>query len=426
MNTEAVNTGAPNGDVGRSWPGLSDPLRAPLRSAIARPIIRRAVAGLPLRVQFPDGTSFGAGSAADPLMVIHRPDAFFTRLATDAKIGFGEGYMVGDWDTGPGTDLADLLTPLASNVATLIPAPLQRFRRFVERRQPTDELGTPSQARQNIHRHYDLSNDLFASFLDETLSYSSAMFEEGDDLTTAQRRKIDTVLDLAAVGPGCAMLEIGTGWGQLAIRAAQRGAHVTTVTLSTEQRDLALRRVAEAGVSDQVRILLADYRELTGQYDAIVSVEMIEAVGLRFWPDYFRTLDRLLRPGGRVGLQSITIAHDRMLATRDSYTWIHKYIFTGGIVPSVEAIESTLRSHTSLAIAERLDFGPDYATTLRCWRDTFLANWPTIAGDRFDDVFKRMWEFYLAYCEAGFRAGYLGVSQFALTRTSSPSHEPRT
>ena len=155
---------------------------------------------------------------------------------------------------------------------------------------------------------------------------------------------------------------------------------------------------------------------MTGQFDAIVSVEMIEAVGLRFWPDYFATLDRLLAPGGRVGLQSITIAHDRLLATRDSYTWIHKYIFPGGIVPSVEAIESTLKAHTSLAVTERLDFGQHYATTLRCWRETFLANWPTIAGPRFDGVFRRMWEFYLAYCEAGFRARYLGVSQFALAR----------
>jgi cyclopropane-fatty-acyl-phospholipid synthase len=422
MNTEAMSTQAMNIDVERNWPELSTPPRSRLRAAIARPIIRLAVAGLPVRVQFPDGMSFGAGSAADPLMVVHRPDAFFARLATDAKIGFGEAYMVGDWDTGPGTDLADLLTPLASNVATLVPRPLQRFRRLVERRQPADEAGTPSQARQNIHRHYDLSNDLFASFLDETLSYSAAMFGEamfgdGDDLATAQRRKIDSILDLAAVGPGCEMLEIGTGWGQLAIQAALRGAHVTTVTLSSEQRELALRRVAEAGVADRVRILLADYREVTGEYDAIVSVEMVEAVGLHFFPDYFATLDRLLRPGGRVGLQSITIAHDRMLATRDSYTWIHKYIFPGGIVPSIDAIESTLETHTSLAIAERRDFGPDYATTLKCWRDSFLANWPTIAGDRFDDVFKRMWEFYLAYCEAGFRAGYLGVSQFALART---------
>ena len=325
-------------------------------------------------------------------MVINRPDAFFARLATDAKIGFGEAYMVGDWDTGPGTDLADLLTPLASNVATMVPEPLQRFRRLIERRQPTGEQGTPSQARQNIHRHYDLSNDLFASFLDETLSYSSAMFGEalfgdGDDLAAAQRRKIDAILNLASVGPGCEMLEIGTGWGELAIRAAQRGAHVTTVTLSTEQRDLALRRVAAAGVSGRVRVLVADYREVVGQYDAIVSVEMVEAVGRRFWRDYFATLDRLLRPGGRIGLQSITISHDRLLTTQDSYTWIHKYIFPGGLVPSIEAIDSTLQAHTSLTIAERRDFGPDYATTLKCWRDSFVDE---LADDRGRPVRRRL------------------------------------
>jgi cyclopropane-fatty-acyl-phospholipid synthase len=395
---------------------LAAPRRAPLRGAVARAIVGRAVADLPLRVRFPDGSSIGAGDSGDPLMLIHRPNTFFARLAADAKIGFGEAYMAGDWGTGPGTDLAELLTPFASNVATLVPRPLQRFRALAERRQPAAEENTPTQARQNIHRHYDLSNDLFAAFLDETLSYSSALFHAGDDLATAQRRKVDAILDMAGVGAGSAMLEIGTGWGQLAIQAAQRGARVTTITLSAEQRDLALRRIADAGVSDRVTVELTDYREATGSYDAIVSVEMIEAVGARFWPDYFSTLDRLLRPGGRVGLQSITMPHERMLATRNSYTWIHKYIFPGGIVPSVEAIESTLRTHTSLAIAERRDFGGDYATTLKCWRESFLTNWPLIAGDRFDHVFKRMWEFYLAYCEAGFRAGYLGVSQVALVR----------
>jgi cyclopropane-fatty-acyl-phospholipid synthase len=400
----------------RRWPGLLAPPDAPLRAAIARRILRRAVASLPLRVQFPDGMSIGAGGFADPRMVVHRPAEFFARLGTEAKIGFGEAYMVGDWDPGPGTDLADLLTPFARNVATLVPRPLRRLRGLVERRQPASERATPSQARENIHRHYDLSNDLFAAFLDETLSYSAALFEEGDDLATAQRRKIDAILDSAAVGPGCTMLEIGTGWGQLAIQAAQRGARVTTVTLSTSQRDLALRRIAAAGVSDRVRILLADYREVTGRYDAIVSVEMIEAVGRRYWSEYFATLDRLLRPGGRIALQSITMAHDRMLATRNSYTWIHKYIFPGGIVPSIEAIETALGTHTSLAIGERRDFGQHYATTLKCWRESFVSNWPTLAGGRFDAVFKRMWEFYLAYCEAGFRAGYLGVSQLSLIR----------
>ena len=402
--------------VDGAWPGLFDAPQAPIRAAIARRLMQHAVAELPLRVQFPDGTWVGAGTTADPQMVIHRPAGFFARLGADAKIGFGEAYMAGDWDTGPGTDLADLLTPFASNLAALIPKPLQRLRGVAERRQPASEQATQSQARENIHRHYDLSNDLFTAFLDDTLSYSSALFEDGDDLATAQRRKIAAILDLAKVGPGCTMLEVGTGWGELAIQAARRGAEVTSVTLSTEQRDLAVRRVGTAGVSDRVRVMLADYREVTGQYDAIVSVEMIEAVGLPYWPEYFRTLDRLLRPGGRIGLQSITMPHDRMWASRNSYSWIHKYIFPGGIIPSVRALDRAMRAGTSLTITDRRDFGPHYATTLRCWREKFLTNWPTIAGPRFDDVFRRMWEFYLAYCEAGFRAGHLDVSQFSLTR----------
>ncbi|HZX55983.1 MAG TPA: cyclopropane-fatty-acyl-phospholipid synthase family protein [Ilumatobacteraceae bacterium] len=404
----------------RSRADLFDELDAPIKAAIARPIVARAVARLPLRIDFADGTRMGAGGGNDPRMVIHRPHEFFARLGIDAKIGFGEAYMAGDWDVAPGTDLADLLTPIAANVATLVPASLQRLRRLVERRQPASEQATLSQARENISRHYDLSNELFASFLDESMSYSSALFGTGDDLATAQRRKIDAVLDRAGVRSTSTLLEIGTGWGELAIRAARRGAHVTSVTLSAEQRDLALRRVAEAGLSDHIQILLADYREVTGQYDAIVSVEMLEAVGQRYWPEYFSTLDRLLRPGGSIGLQTITMPHDRMLATQHSYTWIHKYIFPGGIIPSITAVEQTLQAHTSLAITERLDFGSHYATTLRHWRERFLANWSTIEGTQFDPVFKRMWEFYLAYCEAGFAAGYLGVSQFSLSR-SRPS-----
>jgi cyclopropane-fatty-acyl-phospholipid synthase len=378
--------------------------------------VRHAVAPLPLRVEFPDGTWVGAGGVSDPRMVIHRPTAFFARIGADAKIGFGEAYMAGDWDAGADTDLADLLTPFASNLASLVPKPLQPLRRLAERRQPAGDEPTRTQARKNIRHHYDLSNDLFAAFLDDTLTYSSALFQGEDDLPAAQRRKIDAILDLAGVRPDCTMLEIGTGWGELAIRAARRGAQVTSITLSSEQRDLARQRVAAAGLGNRVQILLTDYRDVTDRYDAIVSVEMIEAVGFRYWPEFFATLDRLLRPGGSIGLQSITMPHDRMCATKHSYTWIHKYIFPGGIVPSIDAIEDTLQAHTALAIVDRRDFGPDYARTLHCWRDRFLANWPRIAGDRFDPVFRRMWEFYLAYCEAGFRAGSLGVSQFALTR----------
>ncbi|MEO7370947.1 MAG: class I SAM-dependent methyltransferase, partial [Ilumatobacteraceae bacterium] len=266
---------------------MFDTVESPIRAAIARRILSRAVARLPLRIEFPDGRRIGAGGPGDPLMIVHRPSEFFTRLGIDAKIGFGESYMAGDWDAAPGTDLADLLTPLAANVATLVPPVLQRLRGLVDLRQPASERATIPQAQENISRHYDLSNQLFAAFLDETMSYSSALFEEGDDLATAQLRKIDAILDRAAVSSGTRMLEIGTGWGELAIRAARRGADVTTVTLSIEQRDLAIRRVADAGLSDQIRILLADYRDVSGQYDAIVSVEMLEAVGLRYWPEYF-------------------------------------------------------------------------------------------------------------------------------------------
>jgi cyclopropane-fatty-acyl-phospholipid synthase len=401
------------------WPGLHDPPRARVRSAIARQIFERAVEQLPVRVEIPDGTPFGSGTTSDVAMVIHRPDDFFARLGTDAKIGFGEAYMVGDWDVAHGTDLADLLTPFAANLTTLVPPPLQRLRRLVDRQQPRHEHATPTQARENIHRHYDLSNDLFAAFLDDTLTYSCAIFGDGDDLEAAQRCKVDAILDMAGVAAGSEVLEIGTGWGQLAIQAAHRGARVTTITLSNEQRRLAQRRANAAGVSQRVDIRLADYREVTGRYDAIVSVEMIEAVGPRYWPAFFATLDRLLRPGGRVGLQAITIAHDRLLATQHSYTWIHKYIFPGGVIPSIEAIETTLDVHTTLRVAERRDIGPHYATTLRCWRERFLERWPTIASERFDDVFKRMWEFYLAYCEAGFRGAYLDTTQLALSRATN-------
>ena len=216
---------------------------------------------------------------------------------------------------------------------------------------------------------------------------------------------------------GARVLEIGTGWGTLAIRAAQRGAQVTSVTISREQLALATERVAAAGLTDRVDLRLQDYREVSGSYDAIVSVEMIEAVGEAYWPTFFGTLDRLLAPGGKVSLQTITMAHDRFLATRRSFGWIQKYIFPGGLIPSLQAVDETLAAHTTLHVTRGRELGPHYARTLRLWRERFQAKWPQIHALGFDETFRRMWEFYLAYCEAGFRAGYLGVSQLQLTRT---------
>ncbi|MBW0088195.1 class I SAM-dependent methyltransferase [Pseudonocardia sp. KRD-184] len=395
------------------WPGLATPPRAPGKARIAEALFRQAVKPLPVRVVFPGGERIGSGGPDSPVMRIVRPDAFFHRLGAGSKIGFGESYMVGDWTT---TELADLLAPFAAKMATLIPPVLQRIgRRFAEARQPSEEVNTVEGSRENIHRHYDLSNDLFATFLDETMSYSAGWFADGsDDLVLAQERKIDGILDMAGVGPDSHVLEIGTGWGGLATRAAQRGARVTTLTISAEQAKLAEQRLEAAGVADRVQVLLRDYREAQGSYDAVVSVEMIEAVGVAYWPTYFAALDRLLKPGGKVGLQSITMPHDRMLVSQDDYTWISKYVFPGGVIPSIEAIEQNLRDHTGLRIAERRSLGPDYARTLAHWRRTFLDRWETVAGLGFDETFRRMWEFYLAYCEAGFRVGYLDVHQLSL------------
>ncbi|GAA1642067.1 cyclopropane-fatty-acyl-phospholipid synthase family protein [Kribbella alba] len=404
------------------WPGVARTPNSPLRAEAARLILHRAVRDLPVVVLLPDGTRLGSGGAGAPVMEIVS-DAFFHRIGADLKIGFGEAYMAGDWRAGRGTDLADLLTTFASRLTELVPPVAQRFRKLVEPRlaDENDRIG----ARANIARHYDLSNELFATFLDPTLTYSSAWFSPAADgydqvaagfheLGAAQVRKIDGVLDLAGVREGSRVLEIGTGWGQLAIQAAQRGAEVTSITLSTEQRDLARRRIAEAGVNATVE--LRDYRDVEGQYDAVVSVEMIEAVGERYWPTYFATVDRVLAPGGRFGLQSITMSHDRMLATRHAQSWVHKYIFPGGLIPSLTAIEQTAATAGGLTVVGQRDLGPDYARTLRLWRERFTSQAPVVANLGFDATFRRMWEFYLAYSEAGFRAGYLGVSQLALIR----------
>jgi cyclopropane-fatty-acyl-phospholipid synthase len=378
------------------------------------------VAPLALRVVTPDGRVLGSGGKSAPVMRMARPAAFYARLGADAKIGFGESYLTGDWTTGPDTDLADVLSAFAARLTRLVPPALQRLRHLVERTQPPFEENSKENSRSNISRHYDLSNELFEAFLDETMTYSAAWFEPGDDLAAAQTRKIDGILDLARVRSGMNVLEIGSGWGGLAIRAArERGAHVTTLTLSTEQQALARKRAEEAGVSDLVEVRLQDYRDAAGRFDAVVSVEMIEAVGERYWPTYFAALDSLLAPGGRVGLQAITMPHDRMLATRRGYTWIHKYVFPGGIIPSLRVIEENLAAHSRLSVVELRELGPHYARTLALWRERFLANWTRLEGS-FDDTFRRMWEFYLAYCEAGFRVGYLGVSQLGLARPPFP------
>jgi cyclopropane-fatty-acyl-phospholipid synthase len=400
------------------WPDIAHAPHSPLRAAIAARIFRHAVAKLPLRVREENGHRYGGGSNADPEMRLVRPDTFFHRVGATGTIGFGEAYMAGDWTA---EDLAGVLSAFAANMRDLVPEFLHKLRHAVLSRQPMHHDNTKTGARQNIHHHYDLSNDLFKTFLDESMTYSAALFNgepygADGDLADAQHRKIDRLLDAAAVGPGTRVLEIGTGWGELALRAARRGARVRTLTISTEQAELARTRIAEAGLTDRVDVLLQDYRDSSGEYDAVLSVEMIEAVGANHWDEYFETIDRRLVRGGRVGLQAILQDDYTVLATRDTYTWIRKYIFPGGQLASVEAIERTLARSTQLRIADRYSFGRHYAETLRRWRAKFEAAAAEVGNLGFDETFRRMWSLYLAYSEAGFRTGYLDVQQLTLTK----------
>ncbi|MFI9029626.1 class I SAM-dependent methyltransferase [Streptomyces sp. NPDC053560] len=397
----------------RRWPDVAAlPPCSAARREVGERLVRHALARLPLTVRLGAHEQLGLGG---PVFTVRAPDAFFRRIAARGLTGFGESYMAGEWEA---EDLVGVVRVFADHVTTLVPAPLQRLRRFWALRQPAGRRNTPEGARANIHHHYDLSNDLFALFLDDTLTYSAAVFDalpaRWEGLAEAQHEKIDRLLDLAGAGPGTRLLEIGTGWGELAVRAAERGCHVHSVTLSAEQRDLALARIRAAGHEERATVELCDYRDVRGRFDAVVSVEMIEAVGAEYWPQYFGTLAGRLRPGGRIALQAITMPHDRMRATRNTHTWIQKYIFPGGMLPSLTAIEDNARA-AGLRVTDCTPYGAHYAETLRLWRERFTARGPEVAELGFDSVFRRMWTFYLAYSEAGFRAGYIDVHQLQLT-----------
>ncbi|TCJ29387.1 SAM-dependent methyltransferase [Nocardioides jejuensis] len=416
------------------WPDLAvvpSGLRARASARVAGGIVAAACRRLGIQLVTPET----AVLPDVPAIVVHDQDEFLRRVGADGLIGFGEAYLTGAWDS---PDIALLVTQLATSVDRLVPPWMQRLRRVHVRREPRRHQNTVAQSRSNISHHYDLSNDLFTLFLDPTLSYSSALFDTelvpaanhrvaaapapvptdrmAELLRDAQQRKIDRLLDEAGVGEGTRLLEIGTGWGELALRAAARGATVRTVTLSQEQLELARERVVAAGYADRVSIELLDYRLVDGEYDAVVSVEMIEAVGDEYWSAYFRQVDGLLAPGGRFALQAITMPHQRMLDTRDDFTWIKKYIFPGGLLPSVEVIEEITARETALRLTDRLSFGSHYAETLRVWDETFRTNLDRVRALGFDPTFLRMWHFYLAYCQGGFAAGYTDVQQMTFVK----------
>ena len=385
-------------------------------------LLRRAVAPLPMRLVYPDGSAIGAGDAAAPTLVVNQPDRMARRMGRHGLIGFGESYMAGEWASA---DLVGVLTVLAPVLNQVAPSGLRWPKPIALALQSLSPRPSREQVLRNIAAHYDdVSSDLFNEFLDETMTYSSALFSRmpasWPDLAGAQLAKIDRLLDAAAVGPGTRLLEIGTGWGQLCVRAAARGAEVHSVTPSERQAWLARRRVVAAGQSRRVRIEVCDYQDIDQTYDAVISVEMIEAMGHRSWPDFLRTVGRVVAPGGKVVIQAITTPHTQMLATRNKSTWIQKYIFPGGEVPSEKAVLGIAEREGNLQPIDMISLREHYAETVRLWRERFLQRRKTLAHIGFDEVFARMWELYLADREAGFRAGTLNVHQWTFVNKASP------
>lgn len=352
----------------------------------------------------------GARPGPKAALEVHRASRLVARIAARGDLGFAEGYLAGDWQTD---DLFALLHLLALNEPALVPkpggllAPLARLRHRARR---NDRRGS----KRNIEAHYDLGNDFYALWLDETWSYSSALFTSPDQaLADAQRGKYALHLDALDAQPGDHLLEIGCGWGGLAIEAARRGLHVTGITLSPAQLAVARERVASAGFSDRVELRLMDYRDLDGQFDHVVSIEMFEAVGEAYWPVYFDTLKRVLKPGGRASLQVITIDEEMFEVYRRESDFIQQYVFPGGMLPSKTAL---LQQSRDVGLSANLThaFGYDYARTLRHWSDQVVVQERAIREQGYGDRFLRLWQYYLAYCHAGFVTNRIDVVQTTL------------
>lgn len=387
-------------------------------SVLLRALEQRLVAGS-LTVVMPSGarrTVSAATPGPQATIVLNRPRAL-RRLFMDGAVGLGEAYMDGDWDSPDLTALLELgdrndqahAQPLRGSALTRV------LLRAWHRLHDNSRRGS----RRNIAAHYDLGNAFYSRWLDRGMTYSAALFD-GDDtaqgLEAAQIRKYRALADDIGLAPGMTVLEIGCGWGGFAeIAARDYGARVVGLTLSREQHAWATRRLAQAGLGERVDIRLQDYRDVQGAYDRIVSIEMIEAVGERWWPTYFATLRDRLKPAGKAGLQAITIADDRFDSYRAGCDFIQRHVFPGGMLPSPAALDAQAAA-AGLGLTTTRCFGADYDRTLALWGAAFAQSWPGIQPLGFDTRFKRLWEFYIAYCRAGFRTGAIDVRHLVLER----------
>jgi cyclopropane-fatty-acyl-phospholipid synthase len=397
----------------RSEPGAPLPVLGRLALSVLERVMTDLEGGT-LEVALPDGSvrRFGSG----PAVPIEIADArFFRRLATRGKLGLGEAYTAGEWRADDLVAFFELMLRNAESAADRH----ARVRRLLELRPSLRARNGFRGARRNIGYHYDLGNALFELFLDESMTYSCAVFEREDEaLAEAQQRKLRRVCEHLRLGPDDHVLEIGCGWGSFALVAAgEYGARVTGLTISREQAALARERIAAAGLSDRVEIREQDYRLVEGSYTAVASIEMLEAIGEDQWPGYFGTIDRVLARGGRAVVQTILIPDARFARYRSTPDWIERYVFPGCLIPSIGALAKPLAT-TRLGIYGVDEIGPDYAETLRRWRERFHASLPKVRRLGYDARFERTWDFYLACCEAGFRTRWLRDAQILLERQS--------
>jgi cyclopropane-fatty-acyl-phospholipid synthase len=366
----------------------------------------------------PDGRRFrvegkAPGIAAEIRIV--NPD-LFARLVREGDLGFCDAYLDGWWTTPDLQAFLDLVQRPANNpVQDSYPG--MSLLRAYERLRFWLQSNSKTQARKNISYHYDLGNDFYRLWLDETMTYSSAIFENPQEsLEAAQRRKYASMVDQMGAKPGDHVLEIGCGWGGFAEYAAkERGLKVTGLTISQAQHDYAVERIAKAGLSDRVEIKLQDYRDERGSYDGIASIEMFEAVGERYWPVYFASLHDRLKPGRNATLQIITVTDERWHAYRKGVDFIQKYIFPGGMLPAPSVLRAEVE-RAGLTVKGSIEFGESYSITLRRWHETFTDRWSEVRKLGFDDRFKRMWDFYLASCAGAFQGGNCDVTQITVTR----------
>ena len=361
---------------------------------------------------------FGRNSSGPCATVqMHHPDAW-TAIALGGSLGAGESYMDGLWSADDLVATVRILLRTSTRLSNLDGSGLGLVRGTLDGHYQRLRRNTPEGSRRNNADHYYLGNEFYELWLDPSMMYSSALWERDDmTLEEAQCARLDRIGKKLELRPGDHLLEVGTGWGGMAIHAASRfGCRVTTTTISRQQHELAVARVREAGLADRVTVLCEDYRDLKGSYDKLVSIEMIEAVGAEYFETYFAQLGRLLRPDGLALIQAITTPDDRFGESVGRMDFIKRHIFPGGQLPSLDAMSSAWRKSTDFRLLHFEDFGDDYARTLREWRSRFHARLPEVETLGYSERFQRMWDFYLASCEGAFLERHCGVAQLLLAR----------